>query len=167
VRAMNDDDLDRLRMQRERLVFDRFDQDTAWSVASRLRSVVADRGGAATIEVRLGGHTVVLVAMVGTAPENADWARRKRNVVELVHRSSYEVGRRDAAAGRSTLELMGLSDRDHATHGGAVPVRVRDLGVVGVVTVSGLPQRVDHELVVEVLAEHAGVAYADIALSTR
>jgi uncharacterized protein (UPF0303 family) len=38
-----------------------------------------------------------------------------------------------------------------AAHGGAFPVRLEAAGVVGVVTVSGLPQADDHALVVEAI----------------
>jgi uncharacterized protein (UPF0303 family) len=44
------------------------------------------------IEIRIAGRTVFCYAMPGTAPTNADWARRKRNTVELLHGSSYGVG---------------------------------------------------------------------------
>jgi uncharacterized protein (UPF0303 family) len=38
-----------------------------------------------------------------------------------------------------------------AAHGGAFPVRIKDVGVVGTVTVSGLPQADDHAFVTEMI----------------
>jgi uncharacterized protein (UPF0303 family) len=46
---------------------------------------------------------------------------------------------------------MGLDPADYAAHGGAFPVRIANVGIVAVVTVSGLPQAEDHALVVTAL----------------
>ncbi|MDF2808182.1 MAG: hypothetical protein K0S43_3128, partial [Cellulosimicrobium sp.] len=43
-----------------------------------------------------------------------------------------------------------------AAHGGAFPVRVDGVGIVGVVTVSGLAQGDDHALVTEALRSFLG-----------
>jgi uncharacterized protein (UPF0303 family) len=102
--------------------------------------------------------------MPGTTPANADWARRKRTVVELLHRPSYAVGLEDGDAGRSSLGAMGFSAREVATHGGSFPIVVDGVGCVGVVTVSGLPQREDHELVVEALAALRGIDGGELRL---
>jgi len=41
---------------------------------------------------------------------------------------------------------------------------VRGVGLVGAITVSGLPQRDDHALIVAVLAERLGLPLAELAL---
>jgi uncharacterized protein (UPF0303 family) len=74
------------------------------------------------------------------------------------------VGREERRDGSSILDQMALDPRDHAGHGGGFPILVRGTGCVGVVTVSGLPQRADHELVVEALAARCGVPLAEVEL---
>jgi len=54
-------------------------------------------------------------------------------------------------------EGSGVDPIQYAAHGGSFPIIVRDVGVVGTVTVSGLPQAADHALVVEVLRTFLGV----------
>lgn len=157
-------DLDRIDEQVRRLAHAAFDEETAWRLGSDLRRRAVERGAAVTIEVRLNSATVFMHAMRGTSPANADWARRKRNVVEWLHRPSYEVGLEAERDGRSILDAMGLHDRDVAGHGGSFPITVDGTGCVGAVTVSGLPQRDDHELVVEALAALCGVDHDDVRL---
>jgi uncharacterized protein (UPF0303 family) len=152
-----DADLDIIAEQLRRLRFPAFDERTAWELGRDLRRRASDLGVAVTIEIRLAGATVFLNAMPGTSPANADWARRKRNVVELLQRPSYAIGLEAARDGRSLLDEMGLDPRDVAAHGGAFPIVVDGVGCVGVATVSGLPQRDDHALVVEALAERCAV----------
>ena len=158
-------DLAKLAEQEERLQFERFGPADAWSLGVALKELAQSRGQAVTIEIRLARELVFFHAMDGTAPTNADWARRKRNSCELLGRSSYRIGR-ELEHGGGTLEAkMGLATRDYASHGGAYPIKVRGMGVVGTVTVSGLPQREDHALIVELLAPRCGVPLAEVALA--
>jgi uncharacterized protein (UPF0303 family) len=59
---------------------------------------------------------------------------------------------------------MGLPPRDYACHGGSFPLKIIGIGCIGVVTVSGLPQREDHIMVVQALAALCGVDPAEVAL---
>jgi uncharacterized protein (UPF0303 family) len=158
-------DLERIAEQERRLRFPHFDAGTAWAIGCRLKQAAEATGAAVTIEIRLAGQTLFFYAMPGTAPVNADWARRKRNVVDLYGRSSYAVGldlKRDGA----TLEAqIGVDLRDYATHGGCFPLLLQGTGCVGTITVSGLPQRQDHAMIVAVLAAHLGVPLAEVALA--
>jgi uncharacterized protein (UPF0303 family) len=62
------------------------------------------------------------------------------------------------------LERYGLPIADYASHGGSFPLTVAGTGVVGSVTVSGLAQRDDHELVVEALCALLGRDYTELKL---
>jgi len=150
-------DIAHIAQQEQRLRFASFDEETAWDLGTRLRSMARARGAAVTIEVRLARETVFLCSMPGTTPANADWARRKRNTVELLWRSSFGVGRALELENSSLETKMGLPVRDYATHGGSVPIFLTSGVCIGAVTVSGLPQREDHELVIEALSAMCGV----------
>ena len=160
-----DSDIERIAEQERRLRFAAFDEGVAWDLGSRLRSLASERGVAVAIEVRLARETVFFCAMPGTAATNADWARRKRNTAELMSRSSYGVGRSLERDGSSLEARMGLPTRDYASHGGSVPLFSTGGACIGTATVSGLPQRDDHALVVEALAALCGVPLAEIALA--
>jgi uncharacterized protein (UPF0303 family) len=157
-------DIARIADQERRLRFTHFDLDTAWQLGTRLRDIAQARGMPLAIEVRVARETVFYCAMSGTAPANADWARRKRNTVELLHRSSYRVGRSLEHEGQTLKQLMGLPARDYASHGGSFPLHVEGVGRVGAVTVSGAPQREDHCIVVAALAELGCLPVAELAL---
>lgn len=102
--------------------------------------------------------------MPGTVAVNAEWARRKRNVTELLEQSSYAVGLTLERDGQTLQDPSGLPIADFVPHGGCFPIALRKGGVIGAVTVSGLPRREDHALVVEVLAQMCGVSLEGLAL---
>ena len=157
-------DLAKIAVQEERLQFQNFDADTAWKLGNRLKANAETRGVAVTIEIRVGKETVFFFAMQGAKPENADWARRKRNVVDLLWRSSYAVGLSLQEEETSLEAKLGLPLRDYTAHGGSFPIRVVGVGAIGTVTVSGLPQRDDHAMLVEELAGMLGVPLSEVAL---
>lgn len=158
-------DIERMAEQEKRLCLPHFHHAVAWDLGTRLKSRSEASGLALTIEVRLARETVFFFAMPGTTPGNADWVRRKRNTVELLQSSSYAVGRSLELEGLTLEQRMGASARDYAVHGGGFPIRVSGMGCVGAVTVSGAPQRDDHETVVAVLAEMCGVPLREVALA--
>ena len=75
------------------------------------------------------------------------------------------MGLKEKVKNETLAHSQGLPIADHATHGGAFPLVVAGAGIVGSVTVSGLPQRSDHELVIEALCVLLGRDYASLRLS--
>ncbi len=146
-----------LEKQQEQLQFSRFTNDDAWDLGSLLVGVAQARGLVLTVDIRRHGHQLFHAALPGTTPDNDTWIERKIRVVNRFGASSYLVGRKLALAGRDLDEASGVEPILYAAHGGSFPIIVRDVGVVGTVTVSGLPQAEDHALVVEVLRTFLGV----------
>jgi uncharacterized protein (UPF0303 family) len=103
------------------------------------------------VSVRRNGQRLFHAALAGTSADNDAWIERKSAVVDRYGHSSFFVGAHFRAGG-TDFDVASRLDRDRfAAHGGVFPVVVRDVGVVGTVGVSGLPQAKDHAFVVEQL----------------
>jgi len=158
------EDLTQIALQEHELQFPSFDEAAAWRLGTRLREFAVSRSLGIVIDVRRFGQPLFYTALAGTTPDHAEWIRRKSNVVARFHRSSYAMGL-EMEQKKSTLqERYGLPIADYASHGGGFPLRVANAGVIGSVTVSGLPQRADHELVVEALCAELNLDYAALRL---
>jgi uncharacterized protein (UPF0303 family) len=139
------------------------DEQMAWEIGMRLRTLAEERSLPIVVDVRRFGQPLFYTALKGTTPDNVSWVQRKSNVVARFHRSSYGVGL-TMKSKNDSLEARGLPISDYASHGGSFPLAVKGAGIVGSVTVSGLPQRADHELVVEALCALLGKDYASLKL---
>ena len=67
------------------------------------------RGLAVAVDVHLHGLPLFYCAMPGTTPDNAEWIRRKRNVVLRFFRSLYAVGLKYQARGITLEAATGLA----------------------------------------------------------
>jgi uncharacterized protein (UPF0303 family) len=157
-------DLERIAMQERLLHWPQFDAESAWKLGSLLHDWAVDRSLPIVIDVRRFGQPLFYAAVDRSTPDNADWVLRKSNVVARFRRSSYALGLTLQSQKTTLADKFGLPLTDFAAHGGSFPITVSVAGVIGSVTVSGLPQRADHELVVEALCSQLGVAYKHVAL---
>jgi uncharacterized protein (UPF0303 family) len=139
--------LDELRKQEEELQFAAFSNETALQLGLAL--LEAARGASKPVAIDITRHGLQLFhyAMEGTAVDNGEWIRRKNNVVNRFGHSSYFVGISLKSAGQTIEEKYLVSSQEYAAHGGAFPIILRESGVIGTITVSGLPQEEDHKLV--------------------
>lgn len=146
------DDLKQITLQEEVLRFSSFDESTAWELGLRFRDIAEARKMPIVIDIRVGARQLFYTALPGSTPDNPEWVRRKSNVVLRYFKSSYRVGRELLAKEDTLDQHRGVSPMDYAPHGGSFPIHVEGSGVIGAITVSGLPQREDHNLVIDVLA---------------
>jgi uncharacterized protein (UPF0303 family) len=157
-------DIDRLNLQEETLRFKKFDEADAWALGNILRDLAVRKSLPMVLDIRIGSRPLFYAAMPGTTPENPDWVRRKVNTVLRFYKSSYRVGREFEHKGNTFDESRGVNPMEHANAGGSFPIHIIGTGVVGAVTVSGIPQREDHNFVVEAIATFLKVDFESIAL---
>lgn len=151
---MNDDYasvLALLAREERQLQFSAFSHDDALALGLKLVVCARESGKAVTVDISRNGQQLFHHAMAGTTPDNANWVRRKNNVVQRYGRSSWHVGMQYRSKGKTFEADSGVDPADFAAHGGAFPLTLRGTGVIGAVTVSGLPQQEDHALVTSVL----------------
>jgi uncharacterized protein (UPF0303 family) len=145
--------VEELEAQERRLVFREFTADDAWRLGSLLVELARERQAPVAIDIHRAGQQLFHAALPGATPDNDAWIARKRRVVERYHSSSYLVGARFRAKGTTFEDSSRLDADTYAAHGGSFPINVEGVGVIGAVTVSGLPQLQDHRFVVEALEE--------------
>lgn len=150
--------LQRLLRQEDVLQFVEFTNETAFDVGMRLVEAARRERKSITIDICRNGQQLFHCALAGTAADNDEWVKRKNRVVNRFGHSSFYMGQRYASKGTTIQESALLDPTEYAAHGGAFPVIVKGVGVVGTITVSGLPQQEDHEFVTRTLAEYLGVA---------
>ncbi|MEL5992017.1 heme-degrading domain-containing protein [Microbacterium phosphatis] len=138
--------IERLEAEERELVLPKFDYDDAWTLGSTIVRLAAERDLAIAVDIRKGQQQVFHAAREGSNIDMSEWIARKIRTVVRFGASSYLIGRR---FGGEFNAATTLPFTEYVAHGGAFPIRVAGVGIVGVVTVSGLPEQDDHALAVE------------------
>jgi len=149
--------LPRLLRQEEMLQFTEFTNEIAFAVGNRLVEFARQHQKSITVDICRSGQQLFHCALPGTSADNDEWIKRKNRVVNRFGHSSFYMGNLYKSRNTTIQDSALLDPREYAPHGGAFPVIVKQVGVVGTITVSGLPQQEDHQLVVQTLADYLGV----------
>lgn len=140
--------------QENTLQFSKFDSKEALKLGMLLVEKAKSEGKNVAIDITLNGHQLFYYAFDGTSPDNSEWIKRKNKVVNRFFMSSYRMGIKLKKENLSLEEKYFISTREYSPHGGSFPIIIRNVGVVGTITVSGLAQEEDHRLVVEGIKEY-------------
>jgi len=134
------------------MIFEHFTELDAHTLGEAMRAEALELKMPIVIDIRAGDTPLYAVMLPGATAENYDWARRKRNLALLTKQDTWSHGQR-RLEGHDILDELGLDVRDYASHGGCIPVFLSDSVLAATVTVSGLPQKDDHELVLKHLTD--------------
>ena len=157
-----EDDIALVKRQEAELVLPAFDEAVAYEIGSAIRARALAEGLSLVVDVRTWDRQLFFSATPGTSADNAEWVRRKINSVRRFQRASYRLVLERGEAPFSPQS--GADPADYVIAGGGFPIRVPGAGIVGALTISGLPGRQDHGVAVDALCDYLGTARATYAL---
>ncbi|MET3924827.1 heme-degrading domain-containing protein [Devosia sp. 2618] len=160
-----EDDIARVKRQEQDLVLSAFDEAVAYEIGSSIRARALVEGLSLVVDIRTWDRQLFFSATPGTSADNAEWVRRKVNTVRRFQRASYRLVLERGEAPFSPQS--GADAADYVIAGGGFPIRVTGAGIVGCLTISGLPGRSDHGVAVAAICTHLGVDPADYALAAE
>jgi len=146
--------LNKLLQEEKDLQFPQFNETNAWEIGNRLVKAATQKELAVTIDITRGDHQLFHAALPGTSVDNDEWIKRKIRLVYRFGHSSFYMGQLLKSKGKRIEESYLIPESQFAPHGGCFPVNIKGTGLVGTITVSGLPQEEDHKLVVETIRSY-------------
>jgi uncharacterized protein (UPF0303 family) len=144
-----EDILKTLLQQEQELQFTSFNETTAWQLGTQMVEHAMRENLPITIDITRGQQQLFHYSLPGTAADNDEWVKRKVRLVNRFGHSSFYMGQLLKHKGKTIEQSYLISESEFAAHGGCFPIIVKGTGMVGTITVSGLPQEEDHKLVVE------------------
>lgn len=143
-----------LEEQHEKLVVERFDRKSAWLLGSYLANRAMDEKHPVVVDIRTASGILFHASLPGATADNSEWAARKAATALRFETATALLEARIEDGGRSMHEPGWLDPVMYALAGGAVPIRVKGVGlVVAVATMSGLTSAKDHDTVVDAIRE--------------
>ena len=135
--------------EEQELQFTRYNESTAWQLGTQMVERAMRENLPVTIDITRGQQQLFHYSMPGTAADNDEWVKRKVRLVNRFGHSSFHMGQLLKHKGKTIEQSYLIPESEFAAHGGCFPIIIKGTGMVGTITVSGLPQEEDHKLVVE------------------
>ncbi|AQX07281.1 heme-degrading domain-containing protein [Elizabethkingia ursingii] len=134
-----------------RIELDSFSNRIAFDMGVKIIDLAKSRNQHIAVEVCRLNQTVFLYVDDTLPVDKHNWLRRKANISRQFEESSLSV-KNDLKDSNMALEkTFGLDEKDFLAKGGAIPVFIKNGGMIAVITVSGLHDEEDHNIIIEAL----------------
>ncbi|SEB38597.1 Uncharacterized protein, UPF0303 family [Tenacibaculum sp. MAR_2009_124] len=135
----------------KKITLQEFSNDISLKMGLKILDLARERNQRIAIEICRLNHTVFLYIDDTLPADKHNWLRRKANVAKHFEESSLSV-KNDLKNGNMTLEdTFQLPNKDYLAKGGSIPLFLDNAGMIGTITVSGLTDVEDHQIIIEAL----------------
>ena len=146
-----------LAMQEEILQFNHFTNEDAWALGTLLVAESKRLDVDTAVEIRLNnGYTVFKYAGNGTTLNNVVWMDKMFAAVRRMEKSTMLLYSELKRNGES-MEEIGLDEKEYSCLGGGFPIRVEEVGVIGVIMVTNQSHFLNHDIIIKALSRYLHV----------
>ncbi|MEL7648640.1 MAG: heme-degrading domain-containing protein [Sedimentibacter sp.] len=138
-----------LLLEEENLQFDFFSNNDALNLGLTIIKLANEANQEIAVYIEVNRQPIFAYFLKGTYLEIAYWIKRKKNVVDRYAHSSMFVGEKFRNRGCDFNENSLLDPSEFQAAGGAFPILLKGVGMIGTVTVSGLSEEEDHKLCID------------------
>lgn len=153
--------LNKISDQEEKLIFATFNSKVALDLGMILIDLGRKQVRPISIDITLNGHQLFHYSFDKTSIDNDQWIIKKARVVQRFSKSSLYMGTKLKIEDKTIEEKYKILSNEYAFYGGSFPINIKDTGTIGAITISGLTQEQDHELVVEGITKYLAIEEQD------
>lgn len=145
--------LETIEVQEERIRFESFSNSDALAVGTMIAESVKNSERPVAIRVYLQDIVVFQYTMKGKEEWHYGWTEKKYRMVKATGHSMYAMLQNKYFSKWKEFE----TDETKAFACGGFPIKLKDGTIIGVVSISGLVDPQDHEVVVSALSKYSSI----------
>ncbi len=135
----------------KKIELDSFNNSLGLEMGLAIVYLAKERNQNIAVQVDRLNHTIFLFVDDSLPADKHNWLKRKVNVTKHFEESSLSV-KNDLINGNMTLgETFALDEKEYLAKGGSIPIFVNNAGMVAIITVSGLHDEADHQIILDAL----------------
>lgn len=136
----------------KKIELSKFDNRIGLEMGLAIVHLAKERGQRIAVQVERLNHPIFLYIDNDLPADKHNWLRRKATVAKHFEESSLSV-KQDLRNGNMSLsETFALEKKEYLAKGGAIPIFVKNAGMIAVVSVSGLQDEEDHQIIIDALS---------------
>lgn len=134
-----------------KITLEKFSNKIALEIGLAIVNLAKERNQNIAVQIERLNQTIFLYVGDDLPADKHNWLRRKANLAKHFEESSLSI-KQDLIQGKMTLEgTFALDEKEYLAKGGAIPIFVKNAGMIAVVSVSGLRDEEDHQIIMDAL----------------
>lgn len=140
--------LQELKAQHAELILPKFDLDDAWDLGSAIVERARAEKLAISVDIRRDNIVVFRASLPGAVPDQQYWIEGKTATAARMGKATLLLSAEFSEQGLDPVAMGWLPRETYIVDGGCVPIQVQGVGIVALLTISGLEQSADHEVAI-------------------
>lgn len=135
-----------------KITLEKFSNEIGLEIGLAIVNLAKERNQNIAVQVERLNQIIFLYVGNDLPADKHNWLKRKSNLAKHFEESSLSI-KEDLIQGKMTLEhTFALDEKEYLAKGGALPIFVKNAGMIAVVSVSGLRDVEDHQIIVDALS---------------